>query len=126
MHEHLRKKLLKSLLYKDHVFCLQMNKDGVIPKDNWTHRWMVPFINAMSSVDRNIIPFLKANPVPIEIPLRIFNWESFISHAKTFFKTNFMQFIMLLCGGIGLFHYQKIIKLECKCLSNCGQLTFAK
>jgi hypothetical protein len=87
-----------------------MNKDGVIPKENWTHRWMVPFLTVMPWVEKNASTFLHGNPVHIEIPLRIFDWESFIVKAKSFFKTNFMPFLMLLCGGIGQFHYKKIIE----------------
>ena len=94
-----------------------MNKNGVIPKENWTHRWMVPFLRVMSSVDRKIVPYLNANQVPIELPLRVFNWERLIAKAKLFFKTNFNQFMMLLCGGIVQFHYQKIIQLEGKSFS---------
>ena len=91
-------------IVKEHFVWSQMNKDGVIPKENWTHRWMVPFLKVMSE-DRHISPFLRGHIVQVETPLRVFDWESFIAEAKSFFKTNFMQFVMLLCGGIGQFHY---------------------
>ncbi len=51
--------------------------------------------------------------------------------AKSFFKSNFNEFVMLLCGGIVQFHYQKIIQLEgksCRLVENLlfrPQLIFA-
>ena len=80
---------------------------------------MVPFLRAMSSVDRKVVPYLYANQVPMELPLRVFDWETFIMKAKSFFKSNFNQFVMLLCGGIVQFHYQKIIQLEGKTSYDC-------
>jgi hypothetical protein len=55
---------------------------------------MVPFLRVMSSVDRRIVPYLNANQVPIELPLRVFDWETFVTKAKSFFKSNFNQFVM--------------------------------
>jgi hypothetical protein len=80
---------------------------------------MVPFLRAMPSCDRKIVPYLYANQVPMELPLRVFDWETLILKAKLFFKTNFNQFLMMLCGGIVQFHYKKIIELEGKSSSDC-------
>lgn len=87
-----------------------MNKEGIIPKENWTHRWMVPFLKVITSTDKSVSRFLHVSPVHVDIPLMIFDWELFIRQAKIFFKVNFMLCLMFLSGGIGIFHYSKIIE----------------
>ena len=91
---------------------LQVNRDGVIPEANWTHRWMIPFLKCIPAAlaDKTIRNFLHGNhQVHLSLPLQAFNWDIFIGRAKLFFKSNFMPFIHFLSGAIALFHYQKIL-----------------
>ena len=59
--------------------------------------------------DKSVKTFLQGHQVHLDLPLLPFNWHTFISEAKTFFNTNFMPFTLLLSGGIGAFHYEKIL-----------------
>jgi hypothetical protein len=59
---------------------------------------MVPFLRVIPSCDKKIVPYLYANQGPMVLPLCVFDWETFILKAKLFFKMNFNQFLMMLCG----------------------------
>lgn len=62
----------------------------------------MPFLKVITSTDKSVSRFMQVTPVHVDLPLRIFDWELFIRQAKSFFKVNFMPFLMLLSGGIGL------------------------
>ncbi|CAB4023399.1 Hypothetical predicted protein, partial [Paramuricea clavata] len=96
---------------------LQINKDGVIPEQFWEHKFMVPFLRTMPAAtsDKKVRNFLHGHEVFIDLPLQEFNWELFISKAKGFFKKNFLPFIILLSGGLAIFHYEKILS----CIGSC-------
>lgn len=86
-----------------------MDRNGII--EHCKHKWMVPFLRSMPAAmaDKHINKFLQAYPVHIEMPLQQFDWVEFISQAKLFFNINFMPFLLLACGGMCAFHYQKIL-----------------
>ncbi|CAB3985928.1 Hypothetical predicted protein [Paramuricea clavata] len=96
---------------------LQINKDGVVPESHWRYRYMVPFLRNMPSAiaDKKVKNFLQCHEVHVDLPLRFFDWELFISKAKTFFNVNFLPFAMFLSGGLATFHYNKIIS----CIGAC-------
>jgi hypothetical protein len=54
--------------------------------------------------------FFHAHPVQFELPIRAFNWHTLVQKSKEFFGVNFMPFILLLSGGIGAFHFKKMLK----------------
>jgi hypothetical protein len=58
--------------------------------------------------------FFHAHPVQFELPIQAFNWHTLVQKSKEFFGVNFMPFILLLCGGIGAFHFKKMLKTICK------------
>lgn len=55
--------------------------------------------------------YLNALPVTIDLPLVPFDWLDFISEVKTFMGRNFLQFILLLAGGMSAFHYQTVLSV---------------
>ena len=90
---------------------MQVNKDGLIDEGNWRHKWMVPFLRVMPAAlaDKSIKTFLQGHQVQMDLPINAFPWHTFISQAKNFFNSNFMPFLLFLSGGIGAFHYEKIL-----------------
>lgn len=90
---------------------MQVNKDGLIDEGNWRHKWMVPFLRVMPAAlaDKSIKTFLQGHQVQMDLPIKAFPWHTFISQAKNFFNSNFMPFLLFLSGGIGAFHYEKIL-----------------
>ena len=72
---------------------------------------MVPFLRTMPAAtsDKMVKNFLHGYVVNLNLPLQLFNWELFISRAKTFFKVNFLPFILFLSGSLGIFHYAKVL-----------------
>lgn len=89
----------------------QVNKDGIVEEGNWRHIWMVPFLTVMPAAlnDKSIKSFLQGHQVIVDLPLKNVQWHTFVSHAKDFFEANFMPFLLFLSGGIGAFHYEKIL-----------------
>ena len=77
---------------------------------------MVPFLRTMPAAmsDKKVRNFLDSHVVDLEPPLQGFNWEQFMGKAKSFFKRNFLQFVVFLSGGLAIFHYTKILS----CIGN--------
>jgi hypothetical protein len=74
---------------------------------------MVPFLRLMPAAlsDKYVRSFLRGHQVQMELPFRAFSWHMFINQAKHFFGPNFMPFMLFLSGGVGAFHYEKILAL---------------
>ena len=66
---------------------------------------MVPFLRTMPAAmsDKKVWNFLDSHIVDLEPPLQGFNWEQFMGKAKSFFKKNFLQFVVFLNGGLAIF-----------------------
>lgn len=46
-----------------------------------------------------------------EMPRELFDWPDFVQTVKTFMGRNFLEFVMLLAGGLSAFHYQKVLSV---------------
>ncbi len=84
----------------------------MVREENWTHYWMVPFLQSIPAAASNkkIKKFLDVESVRFEQPYRLFDWHTLLNESKSFFKENFYQFVVFLAGGIAAFHYKKILK----------------
>lgn len=98
----------------------QIDRNGLIAEAECKHIWMVPFLRLMPAAlaDKTIKTYLHGHKVYVDVPIKMFDWHRFMSQAKDFFNTNFMPFVLFLSGGIGAFHYEKI-------LSSIGKLSIA-
>ena len=68
---------------------LQVNRDGVIPEANWTHRWMIPFLKCIPAAlaDKTIRNFLHGNhQVHLSLPLQAFNWDVYLLDGPSYFS----------------------------------------
>ena len=85
----------------------------MLDEPEWKHLWMVPYLRLMPSAETDKkIPktVFHAHPIQVDLPMRIFDWHTFIEQAKEFFKVNYMPFLLLLSGGIAEFHYKKMLE----------------
>ena len=93
----------------------QLDGHGVLilPEDQ-TYVWMAPYLEGLanSSNQKSLLcEYIKVAPVPLSLPLERFDWATFIESARNFMGPNFMQFVMLLAGGISAFHYQRLLSI---------------
>lgn len=73
--------------------------------------FMPPLMTGMNipAGDHLLKECLRCTPIKLELPLKHFDWQEFISLCKGFLKENFYQFIMFLAGGLSAFHYQRVL-----------------
>lgn len=92
-----------------------MNRYGaVIPEEEHEMIWMIPYLNGVpaSIVEKTKLKqFLTTVPVMSEMPRELFDWPDFVQTVKTFMGRNFLEFVMLLAGGLSAFHYQKVLSV---------------
>ena len=108
------------------MWVFQLDGHGVlIPPEDQTYVWMAPYLEGLanSSSQKSLLSvYVKVAPVPLSLPLERFDWATFIESARSFMGPNFMQFVMLLAGGISAFHYQRVLsivgKQACCCCLN--------
>lgn len=75
---------------------------------------MIPYLKGLpgSMIDKTRLKqYLTAVPVTCEMPREVFDWLDFIKAVKTFMGKNFLEFVMLLSGGLSTLHYQKVLSV---------------
>ena len=75
---------------------------------------MIPYLKGLpgSMMEKTRLKqFLTAVPVTSEMPRGEFDWSDFIEAVKTFMGKNFLEFVLLLSGGLSAFHYQKVLSV---------------
>ena len=84
----------------------------MVKEENWTYYWMIPFLQSIpaAAANKKIKKFLDVPSVGFDEPYRLFHWHTLINELKSFFKENFLQFLVFLSGGIAAFHFKKILK----------------
>lgn len=91
-----------------------------IPEEEQQVVWMVPYLNGVpvSTTEKTRLKqFLNAVPVTLDLPLEPFDWFGFLEAVKTFMGRNFLEFVMLLAGGMSAFHYQKMLSVVGECIA---------
>ena len=101
------------------LWVFQLDGHGVLipPEDQTYYVWMAPYLEGLanSSSQKSLLSvYIKVAPVPLSLPLERFDWATFIESARNFMGPNFMQFVMLLAGGISAFHYQRDLSIVSK------------
>ena len=73
---------------------------------------MIPLLQSIPAAvaNKKIKRFLDVPSVGFEEPYRLFHWHTLINESKSFFKENFLQFLIFLSGGIAAFHCKRILK----------------
>ena len=111
--KHGASKPIKGIFFLLWVF--QLDGHGVlIPPEDQTYVWMTPHLEGLanSSSQKSLLSeHIKVAPVPLSLPLQWFDWAAFIETARNFMGPNFMQFEMLLAGGISVFHYRRVLSI---------------
>ena len=60
--------------------------------------------------------YMNAVPPTLDLPFQPFDWLDFAS-GKKIHGQDFIQFIMLLAGGMSAVHHQKVLSVVGKCIS---------